>query len=143
MDKHCVSLEISKELKEAGYSRKGEFYYSNSDEGIVIVSPDKNCKGCYGVFGKNGYEVSERSIICPAPLATELLEGLPGYLENQKGEMVRQLMIEKHEELDKKEPYYICYEPNIERIPAFEMYADTLSNALAKMWLYLRKEKLI
>lgn len=73
----------------------------------------------------------------PAYSTDQLIECLPGHLKNNKGEMTRILTIEKHEELNKEAPYYICYVSCFKNKKAFEEYGTTLCNALAQMLLYL------
>ena len=124
---HVVSLELAKELKEAGWKKDTEFYYSESDEGVVLVFPDKTSKGCFGVFGKNGYEVSERSIICPAPLTTEILEEF------------KQIDIDIFLRVDLVGCFYY-FNSGSGKSQEWTDENMNVCNALAKMWLYLKKE---
>ena len=63
MEKHCVSLELAKQMKEAGWKKKTEFWWifpSGSHKGFELVN--------FRPLSSEHY---------PAPLATEILEELP------------------------------------------------------------------
>jgi len=121
--KHCVSLEIAKQLKEAGYNQRGEcwwFISPMSDPIIVSANP---------LLGH-----SEEAYV--APLATEILEELPFGLEGENGNDI--LKIERY-----KNGYSVCYfddgqDKYTGKTHLLKM-SDTLPNALAKLWLYLKK----
>ena len=80
MDKHCTSLEISKQLKEAGWKKETRFYWADcstdrrwghdnieSLKSFMIV--DDSCAESRKHNGDN--------FTFSAPLATEILEELP------------------------------------------------------------------
>lgn len=133
---HCVSLELSKQLKEAGYKQEGEFCYS-------LVQ--------YGIEGKKEWGLSKNSSMvgipenseierCVTPLASEIMEMLPReiFLDGEFWE----LTIRKYE--DMKKGYIVQYARRDISALSCSLFFDTnLCNALALMWLYLRKEKLI
>ena len=118
MEKHCVSLEIAKELKEAGWNKETEFWWVPPCD--VSIEVTKICAWNleYAEDGLN----NGRGI--PAPLATEILEELP-------------ISTDIHKTL---KGYRIarCVKDDV----VFQLDL-TLPNALAKMWLYLKKEKLL
>lgn len=110
MDKHVTSLEISRQLKVAGWNKETALWW-------VRYSDNE--------WGVNSRLVGFNPI--SAPLATEILEELPYKVENcylvcckaYSGFIVRYFDYEKTEIRNEK--------------------ADTLPNALAKMWLYLKR----
>ncbi len=128
MENHYVSLEIAKELNEGGWKKKTEFgwiiFYNNSS-----TAPLKEFEGLYP--SEKLEELKEKSYISiieiyPAPLATEILEELPARLEG-----IGFLKIYKFA----TNLFAVSY-ANIH-----EQEDKSLPNALAKMWLYLRKKK--
>ena len=100
-EKHVTSLEISKELKKAGFSKETEFWWSMYWKEFKLYSnrPHKEFIGEY----------------YPAPLATEILEELPEFLD-----------------LARQDDFTVSYGDGF-----FE--DKSLPNALALMWIYLRK----
>jgi len=116
MDKHCVSLEIAKQLKEVGWKKETEFWW------VYNKLRDEH-KICYGLSDccKNHSESWE---YYPAPLATEILEELP-------------LKIKLCRYFSKDE--YRCVDDDIHRNANTQVDSNPC-NALALMWLYLRKE---
>jgi hypothetical protein len=123
--KHCVSLELAKQLDKAGWKKETEFVWAIGREDkkaylIEIPSGDTMLELEKPTKGK--HYIQEISKLYPAPLATEILEELPDYTTIYrigKGNKCWHCLTEKD---DLK-------------------LADTLLNVLAKMWLYLRKEK--
>jgi len=137
MEKHCVSLELAKELKEAGWKKETEFWW---EEWIKNAhTPYKS----YLVREKRNIPYLEgRMEYISAPLATEILEDLPAYITQGKWEHI--LKILKIE----KENYSVNYTNNECRSlgDCFcrQMFVDKpLPNVLAKMWLYLKKNNLL
>jgi len=110
---HCTSLEISKQIKVAGWKKEMEFWW-------VYRNKDYPYKLEYG----HPVALSLESDIIPAPLATEILEELP-YKINE-----HYLTITK----DVENYYNVHYGSRI------LVTGIGLSNALAKLWLYLQKE---
>lgn len=134
--KHCVSLELSKELKANGYPQEGE--YGWSDLGVGVDEWKKNdtfslVKMDYHNFCikslSDGKLASQEETKFVAPLASELMERLP--------ELVK---VEKLMPLG-----FICKTPLAKDGDGeFMKFNDTnLCNALAKMWLYLKKNGLL
>lgn len=120
---HCVSLELSRELKENGYPQEGEMWWMESywGDGTMIR---------WDIVSEKDKDIGENS--CVSPLATELLERLP----------VPLLVFTKMPKGKKEIQYIITYADTFGKNPATTI-DESLPNALAKMWLYLRKEKLI
>jgi len=117
-----VDLDLAEELQENGFEQEGLFKwlrnYGNTRR--RVASPQNVIRG----------EV----LICSAPTTDELFKDLP---EKRKyHERIYILKISK---------YGVSYVNN--RYPAFINMTlnkyKKLPNALAKMWLYLKKEKLI
>lgn len=152
---HVVSLELAKELKEAGFKKETEFWWASgfSDEHIgwlpfggkfgeakeknglgfkplVMEYPEKPVFKLLTVDDRyyNRYgEPNKRIEFYSAPLATEVLEDLPEHIEDKGFLKIYKLA----------NSYDISY-GNI-----YPKNDNSLCDALAKCWLYLRKEKLI
>ena len=126
-EKHCVSLSLARRIKEAGWKKETEFCWIQDALGqwklvnIHYLDSD-DCS-----LGEFNSKIS-------APLATEILEELPSEIENYA-----ELSISK----DSNNFYYVQYQ-GVDNETCGEFFRDkSLSNALALMWLYLRKEGLI
>ena len=115
MDKHVVNLEIAKELKEAGWKNPTWFHYDCDIKNALVIKQDKPR---YSIDGIN------------CPLATEILEELPVGIKGNA--FIQDLTIRKD-----VEGYY-----NINYGSKILITEKDLPNALAKMWLYLKKEKI-
>jgi len=124
MEKHCVSLEIAKELKEARWTKETEFwwllggYEGDSGNKYWVVN-----KKYLAVMTKKQVKLNEGlGYKCyPAPLATEILEELPD-LRISKGDNTYLVIDDEGSSLE---------------------VDKSLPNALAKMWLYLKKKGLL
>ena len=112
---------MAKELKEARWKKETEFWWIEYHCGDM----------------KEHWELREKPLIkcrlISAPLATEILEELPDKLGN-----LEELTIHKLP----KGAWRVNYWDN-EKLKVIQKFDKSLPNALAKMWLYLRKEKLI
>jgi hypothetical protein len=148
MEKHCVSLEIAKQLKEAGWQKETEFWwipvyyydfdienrnrkdfeivpnsfqYSDDVEGRGRSEIDKSKKSPYNKWQQR----------LPAPIATEILEEFNSWQE--KGIYI----------FNDCDTYFVQFR----EVGFGKLIKDCnnqyLPNALALMWLYLKKEKLI
>ena len=141
MKNHVTSLEWSKKLKEAGWKKETEFwwvpvYYYNFDvknrnrKDFEIVPNDFQYSDEVVGRGKPEIDKSKKSSYSKwqqrlsAPLATELLEELPDIRISNKKEV---LYIEDRE----NNLWYLRYTKK-----------DTLPNALAAMWCYLKERGL-
>jgi hypothetical protein len=116
MEKHTTSLDISRQLKEAGWKKETEFWWYVSSLG-----------GKPNLVPKSNLSVNKKLVkLYSAPLATEILEELPMGLHIIKGISY----------IDGKFQVFTIDEEQSEP-------DESLPNALAKMWLYLKKEGLL
>jgi hypothetical protein len=125
MDKHCVSLELAKQMKEAGFNKETEFWWVHNK-----IRDTWEIKYGLSECIKEHQESWEHY---PAPLATEILEELPNELGNLKELTIHKLPEEK---------WRVNYWDD-EKLKCIQKFDKSLPNALAKLWLYLRKEKII
>lgn len=137
MNKHVVSLDLAKQLKEAGYPQESEFcWYSHRH-------PNINGGKFYDTLEwGHAYEgdYDTYNLLAAAPLANELLEQLPYYIEQGTGYYLNCTKA--------GEGMYICFyrADNDEHTPVMNMKSfggGSLPDALAEMWLYLKKENLL
>jgi hypothetical protein len=122
--KHRVSLQLAKELKEAGFPQKGEFWWKE-DLGIPNLT-QFNSKLCSTLLGCKYYV---------APLATEILEKLPKAFKEDD----YQISIETEYE----QIWCVMYSNIHTNIVDYEERDLNLCDALARMWLHLKKEGLL
>ena len=122
MDKHCVSLEIAKELKEAGWNKKTEFSYCDTADKRFNENAERYWLYPKETVSARKYNSKGKDIQYPAPLATEILEELPKFMTITK--------------LDDNNYSVLFLGTDIQFMDI------NLCNALAKMWLYLKKENL-
>ena len=122
IEQKVVSLELAKELKKAGYKQEGLFYWCG-DEDIIVVEYDLN----------NNAKEMVSNFICFAPTAAELGEVLPDKIKCPFGKA--ELFLQKE---------FVYYAKKLKHIAIVcSELATTEAEARAKMWLYLKKEKLI
>ncbi len=119
-----VSLELSKELKKAGYPQEGLWWWNWSTE--IEYTPDI----VQGDFAPMGIDKAV------TPTVAEMGEALPYRLRLPKDDYWLWQTKLKHggTEIRYKTPNGSHFNP---------IQADTEANARAKMYLYLKKEKLI
>lgn len=121
MKEFCVDLEIARELKENGFPQNNDYYwYKNNDWFISRPNYD------------DAFEDKMRYY--SAPTSDEILKELPNTIEwiGEYTIIDYDLVIEKT-----KNGYEVSYsESNSLHIE----FSEKSSNALAKMWLYLKKE---
>lgn len=133
--KHCVNLEIAKELKEANWNKETEFWWgrlipiSESFKKMYEGYPPKwELRDLFlPVFKEYDWELR------PAPFAEEILEDLPSYI-NEHG----RLTIWKFDSI-----YQVAYDDPVRQSYRISSKDESLPDALAKMWIYLKKEKLL
>ena len=152
---HVTSLEISKQLKEAGWTKNTEFWWCQGEKETILCHTsyiicitgwyvDRNCEG---------EENPIREKLHSAPLATELLEELPAKISDKTwlayfksengyggvGEKIGYYEWERHPDgsvIHKKIiEFSACCKDPIEKVQYF-----SLPGALAKLWIYLQKE---
>jgi len=124
-ENQVVSLELDKELKENGYKQEGLWWWDLETKSILPV----------GYFSLTIKSNPQRYVA--APTVAELGERLPKTIRTKDNDY--NLVIVK--DLNK-----LQYEAELDYstwdiLKTIE--ADTEANARAKMWLYLKKEKLI
>lgn len=120
----CVSLELAKQLKEAGYPQESLFYWWEDTYGI-----EKNAH----LHDKEPHNPKGGWTIFSAPTASEIGEELPKGCSYYPGNDFNWCChYQQGNPKDHLHPFLVHLE-----------YADTEANARAKMWLYLKKEELL
>ena len=119
MNEHCVSLELARELKNAGWEKETEFWWIHNK--IRDVWEIK-----YGL-SECIKEHQESWEYYPTPLATEILEELPGNIKK-----IHCLIITKM-----SRQWKVGYHGKI------VILDKCLPNASAKCWIYLVKNSII
>lgn len=129
MKNHVTTLEISKRLKEKGYPQSSELCWTQKNKVIETLAAHR-----FGEFK------------CSAPLATELLEQLPAYLEKEKTDEkdseLWMLTMAKFNGSGGRTPYYVTYELHGGHL-YIHQHSDSLPDALAEMWIYLKENNLL
>lgn len=125
----CVSLELAKKLKEAGYRQESLFGWVenlNGDFSLVGIRPDRN------------KQINKLMDWYSAPTASELGEALPSRIINK--DEFGYLIIQK---LQLSNRYNISY-ISMEELEISQAFIDkSEANARAKMWLYLKEKGLL
>ena len=124
MKEYCVDLEIAKELKKNGFPQDTYFYHEaarsiNEEEYIKII--DKN----YNKLGGAYFYYS-------APTTAELLKGLPNFITIENYVCILSI----NRALGGM--FYVLYRGNKKISNCFK--DKKLSKALARLWIYLKKE---
>jgi len=125
IENHVTSLELSKELRKVGFPQKSQWIWDEHYEEPTV-------------FHSNEVLMYQRHMksVYAAPLATELLEVLPNKVWIKK----RQYDVRIHI-LSLGDYLIVCHHNDFKNYT--EAYDKTLPDALAKMYIYLKKEKLI
>ena len=138
-----VSLELSLQLKEAGYKQEGLWWWVEEEHERFNVCQFLTCKEkvtdskfCKKHSNKDDYMLLDRGMaenICGenfvAPTVAELGEALPVGVQSWR----------RFNNEHKPKEYYKChYQQGDFR---YDCDANTEADARAKMWLYLKKEK--
>lgn len=124
MKKYCVDRSIAKKLKENGFPQKTDFGYSR-----VMALSSKGTKKKW----VHGSPNSDAEDYVSSPFTEELLNKLPDRLNGGY------LFIQKWRGF-----YEAFYHDNDFKKIAFKskvMQTKKLSNALAKLWIYIRQLK--
>lgn len=119
-----VNLELSKQLKEAGYNNP------NTKFGWVA--------GCLMAFPET--TIWEY----PSPTADEILDLLPNYISEYPNGFY--LTLRKNNEEERGDKYSCFYAPaqgNVKKYNLANEDENSIADAAAKMWLYLKKENLL
>ena len=130
MKEYCVDLEIAKELKENGFPQNCHFWHGYNT---------CNCLNIYCYVPNVFYEK-----ICSAPISDEILKELPDVIKWKKELWTEEATLKIERLFDN-----ICNE--IEHVTYYTDFSDDavtdefnsdrkLSNSLARLWLYLKKE---
>jgi len=130
-----VSLETAKKLKENGFSQDTEhkWRFNKGDYELVLSSDKKNGVANFTVFGKPH--------LLAAPDAQEIGEMLPGSIPyDQDGYHGACLCFDKHSAFYHNSSGQIIVRDDIGEVC---FMGKNLAEALAKMWLYLKENKLI
>ena len=131
LEQQIVSLELSKQLKEAGYEQEGIWWWN-------IDTAYKNPRIVVEPTGKWAeFNIIKHCIV--APTVAELGKRLP--VEIEKDLDYYRLDIEKENKYWRIRYYYYTRDYGDEVLHTVE--ADTLANAMAEMWLYLKERGLI
>lgn len=119
MKEYCVDLEIAKELKENGFPQASYFLHETTNETFNGENYIKLVEENYEKKGGAYFYYS-------APTSDEILKELEGFD-----------IIIKSYDMGMDVEYNVTYDNGDD----FFTYSNKiLSNALAKMWLYLKKE---
>lgn len=140
MKEYCVDLEIAKELKENGFHQDTNFYWYKR-------LPEKNS---WKFIGNKNVQYKRKSycftpdgndILYSAPCSDEVLKELPTYFIENKEYYLLEIRKDIYTDIPKSDFYCISY-THVDGTGYREICieADKLSNALAIMWLYLKKE---
>ncbi len=137
LENQIVSLELSKELKEAGYKQEGLWIW---EPALPIYPKYEPITKSY-LYSKDSSWFSCSSVV--APTVAELGEALPNIVDyiTPKGIKTKALYMQSQKGSDGIIGYEEILSGNYYRIH-FE-YVDNEANARAKCWLYLKKENLL
>jgi hypothetical protein len=119
---------VSKELRKARWKKETEFWWLWNKTGEKWLLPKS--------------EIDMRTNFkAPAPLATEILEELPGGFPKENSIPIEIFVFSIRKILK----VYICeyYNESTDEELLVEFRSYSLPDALAKMWLYLKKENLL
>ena len=125
LENQVVNLDLSKQLKETDYPQKGLFWYIIKESFLT-----KKSVGSLWYYKENfsGQE------ICVAPTVAELGEALPENCLSSKNSR----------STGEREVIWTCYPTPVSRGRVdCPVTANTEAGCRAKMWLYLKKEKLL
>lgn len=150
-----VSLELSKQLKEAGYPQESEFYWTNCIIGykfedlacsyallldeLLVVNREKIPESDF--FGSDDDELEEKELIQYAsPTADEVLDQLPARIGTDEGQVYLEIY-----PLTSRKGWLVNYLRKNDRLvfTPFSEESLELADSLANMWLYLKKEGLL
>ena len=131
IENHVVSLELAKQLKEVGYPQESLFYWKNY-RGVREDAWELSQKNDPGLLSFSQYA---------APLASELGEELPDQIERHGG--FYDLIIVKLASGMWGVGYELTMPDAGDNKQLIKLGTHSLSNALAKMWLYLKSEGLL
>jgi hypothetical protein len=153
IEKYCVSLEIAKKLKEAGWDKKTNFIYA-----VDNLWYTTNMNG----IAKNGACLSHENLVLlddkfSAPITEEILEELPIFLLTGSQPLQKQdinsLFMMKHyyydykkrirENLNSELFYTDEWEVGYRNYYEYNQISKVLADALALLWVKLKEHNLI
>jgi len=129
-----VSLELAKALKEAGFSQESDIYWVWSTDEERYVQRIKNAMLYYAS--------KDLGLNIAAPTADEILNLLPMEIVGEDGNIYI-LVIEKIDTLRWGIKYITDFPERTENKRLNTEWDMDITNAAAKMWLYLKKESLL
>ena len=125
-----VSLELSKQLKEAGYKQEGLWWWVN------FFNKDKNSWEIISEIRIKLNSIRKECIFNVASTVAELGERLPQFYYTKKAKEGWRVMEEQTS--------LACKDTWLKATSKQKgIFADTEADARAKMWLYLKKEGLL
>lgn len=129
----CVSLELAKELRDAGYPQEDSLFYWVKKATEISV------------MGKGVMEYAPEAVICAAPTCAEIGDKLPAIITHSEGNHYY-LKIEKEHCYDQEEGWYSNYFDDdgwclIDDNDPFHQIR--LVESFCNLWLYLKKEGLL
>ena len=127
IEKQVVSLDLAKQLKEAGYKQDTSMWiwtWDNEDDTGYVLFCVNQFKSVHDEFMECEYEYWD------APTVAELGEALPEYTKSFK-DIIYAL----------NNPLWSCSSKKQGKY--YFSQADTEADVRAKMWLYLKKEGLL
>lgn len=154
IENHVVNLELSKRLKEFGYPQKSIFYWAflpGKNGNITIPKKDEFELFFYeeaALFDYSRYQlqigkshIEQYNLTYYAsPTATELFENLPSRIKNKNPDEDDYLL--KIRKLTGKTEYQVYYDA-LKSLFLFSIEEKLITNALAKMWIYLKENELL
>lgn len=131
IEQNVTSLKLSKQLQEAGWKKETLFWWVKDRKGNWVV----------GHGGTKSEWLTIQTEVYPATLASDILVELPGVVQLQ-GMYTKDtgyLQIRKYKNVTNKARYCVEYTnlSSFTLAPSFD--EAKLPDALAKMWLYLRR----
>ena len=141
MNKYVTSLELSKQLHEAGVVAETECYW-------LIDSPDPSTgkeRSRVEYFGSEKPKNEDWHNIIPAFMTDELLEILPSNIHLNRNENKRSKSADYRLIIKKSDKYFlVSYNDIVEDIFAISICDDkSLPNAIAKLALELKEQDLL
>lgn len=127
-----VSLETAKLLKESGFNKETEYRWVNFKSKKTIMEAKID------IWKVVSEDWDADRLFYAAPIADELLEELPCELKNKDAVLVIQKLLNSH--------YSVCYEEPQPYEPSIFHHGisrNSLPEAIAEMWLFLKKEGLL
>ena len=154
MNDITVSLEWAKKLRDAGFSQgfSGVFAPSSVETLEQIMPTKMNDIYFYWMDVRKDYTKGEpcpqvESVYCnylmiaAAPTCEEILRDLPSWLIQQgRSSFLRIVPEQDGHGID---GWKLIYEPSDDPEKAIWQDEDTLANAAAAMWIYLKENKLL